>query len=289
MLSALLFAAAWIAPLGPPLHGRICRAASIRALAAPASGLDTLVQKLREAPADQLPALLSENIKGISSMGAQQLFMRLAELSDAAESDAERDEISALASTVATTLESLIAKAETALDADAADVQSVMALAADEAGEFAVPLPPAKRDAVRAAIREKGAGLGEGFVATARAYMDRASDDSLDGMVELLREVLQIYASEKLIVLTDGRIPDEAISTTLTAVLRSPASDWSSELRSRLLAADAAVEPVAFQSVLQDQMGEVVLGMPSGSNEQMVLAEFLNLLLSTTREVAAEA
>ena len=36
-------------------------------------------------------------------------------------------------------------------------------------------------------------------------------------------------------------------------------------------------------------MGEVVLGMASGSSEQMVLAEFLNELLAKTREVAAEA
>jgi hypothetical protein len=40
--------------------------------------------------------------------------------------------------------------------------------------------------------------------------------------------------------------------------------------------------------VLQDKMGEIVLGMPAGSPVQTVLAEYLSELLSRARAIAAE-
>ena len=49
-----------------------------------------------------------------------------------------------------------------------------------------------------------------------------------------------------------------------------------------------ALAMLELQSALQDQMGEVVLGMPSGSALQALLAEYLNELLERTRVIVAE-
>ena len=51
---------------------------------------------------------------------------------------------------------------------------------------------------------------------------------------------------------------------------------------------DASVGVTQFLGALQDKMGEVVLGMPSGSRVQGVLAEMLNELISKTRVIEAE-
>ena len=41
-------------------------------------------------------------------------------------------------------------------------------------------------------------------------------------------------------------------------------------------------------ALLQDKMGEVVLGMPAGSAVQNVLAEYLNELIGVARTIAAD-
>ena len=53
---------------------------------------------------------------------------------------------------------------------------------------------------------------------------------------------------------------------------------------------DAAVcSAEELVSVLQDKMGEVVLGMPAGSTVQNVVAEYLNELIGQARTTAAES
>ena len=59
-------------------------------------------------------------------------------------------------------------------------------------------------------------------------------------------------------------------------------------LRQQLTAEDAAASPAMVLGALQDKMGEVVLGMPSGSRVQGVLAEMLNELITRTRTIEAE-
>ena len=60
-------------------------------------------------------------------------------------------------------------------------------------------------------------------------------------------------------------------------------------MREQLTSADAACGSDEVVDALQDQMGEVVLGMPAGSAVQTVLAEYLNELLSKARMIAAES
>ena len=158
---------------------------------------------MRQAP-DDIPKVLAENLKSID----QRIFLRLAEMSDAEDDDYEKLRIRQLATLVASSLETILAKADEQMDADAEVVQLLLRVMATEGGEFELPVPPARLDALRASIRERIATLDEGFVGTVKAYMKKASEDGLEGMVDVLRVLLQMFAAERLRALTTIQLAD---------------------------------------------------------------------------------
>jgi len=245
--------------------------------------LDALITSLRSSTPDELPKLLAENLKIID----QRLFLRLAELSDLEEDDYEKLRIRQLATLVASSLETIFEKADEAMDADADSVQQLLRTMATESGEFELPVPAARLDALRASVREKLATLDEGFVGTVKAYMQKASDDGLEGMVDVLRVLLQMFAAERLRALTSAALADGgAPGAALAAMLEASPEEWDGVLDERVSgdAAECSAEDVL--NVLQDRMGEVVLGMPAGSAVQTVLAEYLSELIGKTRAIA---
>lgn len=64
--------------------------------------------------------------------------------------------------------------------------------------------------------------------------------------------------------------------------------EWDETLRAQLLSDNAVCGAEEFTTLLQDKMGEVVLGMPAGSNVQNVIAEYLNELIGRARAIASE-
>jgi hypothetical protein len=223
--------------------------------------------------------VLADNLKMID----QRLFMRLAEMSDAQDDDFEKLRIRQLATTVANSLESIVKETDKLMDEDAALVQEMLCTLADEHGEFELPVPEERLLALRATIRKCGTSLDEGFVATIKAYMKRSSDDGLEGMVQVLRVLLQTFAAERLRLLAVGQVgADVALETRFEAALDNAPELWDSVLRS------PDVSPDDLVNLLQDKMGEVVLGMPAGSAVQGVLAEYLSELVGAARTIAAE-
>jgi len=261
------------------------RGATRACVRAAAAGNDELVAQLRAAKPKDIAEILAKNINAID----QRLFLSFADAADAADNDDERDEIAQLSSTVATTLEKLLAKAAEAADADAESVQELLQLAADSQGEFEVPIPLERASAVREQVQAKLGGLDDGFVGTIEAYMKKADGDGQQGLTELLRELLQIYATERLLSMLEGANPvAEEVVSLLRATLQSPPAEWEAVLRTQFTGDGEAATPEMVLAALQDKMGEVVLGMPSGSRVQGVLAEMLNELISKTRVIDAE-
>jgi hypothetical protein len=106
----------------------------------------------------------------------------------------------------------------------------------------------------------------------------------MDGLLEMLRELLQLYAAEKLLSLIAPRLEaGSGLSAGLRAVLGASPREWDAVLRATISGDDPVCGPVELQSALQDQMGEIVLSMPAGSALQALLAEYLNELLDRTR------
>ena len=166
---------------------------------------------------DKLGDVLSRNLKSID----QRLFLRLAEMSDAEEDEYERLRIRQLATLVATTLETVIEQADAQLDADATAVQGLLRTLALESGEFELPVAAPQMEALRTALREQAGSLDEGFVATVKAYMKKASDDGISGMVDVLRVLLQTFAAERLRgFLTGSQVEtDEGVQGAMSALL----------------------------------------------------------------------
>ena len=136
---------------------------------------DLLIAKLRTAAPDQLPSLIADSMKSID----QRLFLRMAEMADEAGEGEERESIARLASDVANTVQRLIQLADEKLEDDGSKAQAILKVAASDSGEFEVPLPADRADAVRAAVRERGVALDDGFVATIKAYMAKADSDGV--------------------------------------------------------------------------------------------------------------
>jgi len=268
------------------LHGSALRWKQAQRCASPradTTAQDKLIGELRAATPQDLPQVLAANMKTID----QRLFLRLAEMSDAEEDEFERLRIRQLATAVTTTLEALLKEADAQLDGDAAAVQTLLRALASADGQFEVPVPPERVAALRTEIRGQLTSLDEGFVGTVKAYMQKASDDGLNGMVEVLRELLQAYAAERLAALVVGKF-DGSVGAAVRAVIEAPPTEWDATVRTLLASEDAAVGADELMACLQDQMGEVVLGMPAGSAVQTVLAEYLNEMITRARIVAAE-
>jgi len=241
---------------------------------------------LRASQPDELPKLLAENLKVID----QRLFLRLAEMSDVEEDEYEKLRIRQLATLVASSLETIFEQADRQMNADADVVQDLLRTMASEAGEFELPIPAARLDALRTSIRERATSLDEGFVGTVKAYMKKASDDGLEGMVDVLRVLLQTFAAERLLVLAGSQMgAGGASQEAIIAVLGVNPEQWEAALRARMCGDASECNAEELVGMLQDKMGEVVLGMPAGSAVQTVLAEYLNELLTCARKVAADA
>lgn len=245
---------------------------------------DKFIAALRAAPPQQLNELLANNMKAID----QRLFLRLAEMSDEEKDPAEKQRIGDFATLVTNSLERIIARADAQLNADSLAVQTLMKTCASASGEFDLPVPAERIGDLRALMREQVGLLDEGFVGTVKAYMKKADNDGLDGLVEVLRLVLQTFAAEKLITLLPQSSEDPGITQLLTQTLEAPPSEWEAVLRTALTSEEPPCSADQLQQALQDKMGEIVLGLPSGSTVQTVLAEFLNELIQRCRTVAGE-
>lgn len=230
--------------------------------------------------------MLAGNMKNID----QRLFLRLAEMSDETEDDYEKLRIRQLSTLVASTLETILAQADAQMDQDAVVVQELLRTLALENGEFELPIAKPQLDALRAALRGKSPPPDEGFVATVKAYMKKASDDGLESMVDVLRVLLQTFAAERLRSLMTGTQVEasEGVVSALGAVLDAGPENWDATLRAQTTSDDAVCTADELVGVLQDKMGEIILGMPAGSTVQNVIAEYLNELISRARAIAAE-
>jgi hypothetical protein len=251
---------------------------SISASSAPSGRLDELITRMRMTSTQQLAQLVAENIKMIDTS----FFMRLAELSDATEDRLEKARLSDLADTVARTLTSAVELTDRLADSKANQAQQIIALLADDDGEFVTPIPPAKLAAMRARMRAELDSLDENFVTTLRAFLKKCTDDNLGGMVVVLQKVLQTFASERILAMTRGLRAD--LREPVSAFLLADADEWALFLSRE--SARGAISCDEISMVLKEEVAQVVLELPSGSLTQTVVAEYLGEAIKVVDEAA---
>ena len=161
---------------------------------------DALIEELASLAPFELPAKVSQEAM-IRKVSAPEFFLRIAELCDEAEDDEERiNKLKALADNLSTTL-SAVAKRVIDREHQATEILAeVVAAAAEDDGEFLMPLNKEKLDSLRAAVKarlEEGT-FDETILRTINTVSKKAEKDNLPGVVALLRKVLQVYAAEVL-------------------------------------------------------------------------------------------
>ena len=153
--------------------------------------------------------------------------------------------------------------------------------------------------------------LGEIALSTVDAWAKKAQDDGLDGMVSILRKVLQLYASrvlrfdaalaaqqlaemmppdaaEKVDLSGDAPAlhPDHAAAADLYEELLAGDADAWPRLLSERLNGDGAVKKRNVLAIVQAQIERVVLLQENGSFSQRVSAEFLRELVQQVEKNA---
>ncbi len=272
--------------------------------------MDDMITKMMKAKPYELPNAVSKAIRVVSS---PRFFMRIAERADVATDEVEKEQLAALASNLVTTIEAVVSTTEDKLDDRAKDVENVVKAAAEpETGEFLVPLSVERLAAMRKTLLKiDPADQDEGFLSTVDAWMNKSHEDGLDGMVDILQKLLQMYAGEAIararvelmanvgaaIAGEDQAQADKVVaeekssgpspaSLLMDKLMKMDTDNWTVEMKS-VFAQEGkdSVSPQALTSEVQRTMEAVVLGLESGSMAQRVQAEYLKELVTRIEQL----
>lgn len=153
-------------------------------------------------------------------------------------------------------------------------VQTIVAAAAEPNGEFAVPLSAERVTAMRNEMVKQRELIDEGILSTVFAYMKKANEDGLNGMVIIFQKLLQLWAAEELITAGTG-------NAILERLLRADSADWDALIQQAAQAGEVDLE--VMQAAVQSCVERVVLQQASGSYAQRVQAEFLREVMGRMR------
>jgi len=262
------------------------------------SVMDDMITKMADAKPYELPNAVSRAIRVVSS---PRFFLRIAERADASSDPVEKEKLSALADNLVNTIQAVVSMTEDSLDERAANVEKVVKAASEpDSGEFLVPLSKERVDAMREAVEGlDDMALDEGFLSTVDAWMNKAHQDGMDGMVTIMQNCLQIYAGT---VISRARVQlqanvgaavsgeDQATADAAAKKIDAVASP-ASELFEKLLRVDSdtweaeiqATEGVSNDALVKEvqrTMESIILGLENGSMAQRVQAEYLRELVT---------
>ncbi|CAG9463403.1 unnamed protein product [Pedinophyceae sp. YPF-701] len=242
--------------------------------------LDQLIDLLMAAKtSDELAKLVGENILSFD----QNLWMRIAARAETASSEEERARLSDLARASMLLVEAMVKNTEQTMGQSGEVLQEVLAAGANDRGEWELPLPAEAVERMRAVLHERAeeGRVDEAMLANGFAWMRKASDDGLDGMVALIQKVLQLYAAMELSQGAGG----EGADALLGELLGAEEDAWEPRLRGAAEAGE--VTETALMEALQRRMEGAVLNLPSGSYAQRIQAEYLKEFETRAREVFA--
>jgi hypothetical protein len=242
------------------------------------AALDELIDTLMAAKSEQeLSRTVAENIFRFDP----KFWLRVASRNDSMQDPDQKERLKAVADSVMILVDTMVKQTEQQLNDSAAILGEILKAAADEKGEWYLPLEPNQVAAVRAALDKHSDRLDEALLSNCFAWMKKCQDDRMDTMVTLLQKVLQLYASKVL------KGPETAgPEGVLNEVVFAEEQDWGDIIRKS--AAGGDVTEAVFMEALQRKMELVVLGMQSGSYAQRVQAEFLKEVEARAKSVYRE-
>lgn len=265
--------------------------------------IDDMITKLSNAKPYELPNAVSRAIRVVSS---PQFFLRIAERADETSDEMEKEKLGAFADNLVNTIQAVVSMTEDSLDERAKDVERVVKAASEpDSGEFLVPLSKERVDAMRKEVQGLEDGdLNEAFLNTVDAWMNKAHQDGMDGMVTIMQKALQMYAGTVIsrariqlqanvgaaVVGEDQAAADaaakakksSAASALLDTLLHTDTDEWDVAIRKGI---DEEVTKDGLVSEVQKTMEGIILGLENGSMAQRVQAEFLRELVTRIEAV----
>lgn len=257
---------------------RLARGPRVRLSAATGAEVDDVIDKLMELPGYEVPGAVAKFLPAVSN---KDFFLRIAQKVDEANDEEQKMRYANLADAVVKTLNVLVESTEDKMDVAAKTLQQVLSAAAEDDGEFLVPLSAEKRDALKAAVTDNFSTLDQTFLSTVNSWMKKSQEDKLDGMVGILQKVLQFWASQALLSAPRSASEaggDDASFDVLRELLDLDAESWDSYLKEALNADAPRCSPEALLSTIQRRMEAIVLNEESGSMSQQIKAEFIQEL-----------
>jgi len=240
------------------------------------AALDQLIDMLGQARSqEELAKVVGENIMSFD----QRLWVRFAIRADGA-NDAEKKKLSDLSRACMLLVEAMVQATEETMQGGISVLQEILVAAADEDGEWKLPLPQSAADSMKKAMEERADRIDEALLASAYASMRKASEDGMDGVVNLVQIFLQLYAARELSQVPPGAQPEDAF---LAEALGKAEGEWGPAVRAAAEAGE--VSEVSLMEALQRRMESTVLGLASGSYAQRVQAEYLKEFEARAKEV----
>lgn len=145
---------------------------------------------------------------------------------------------------------------------------NIMTAAADEKGEWYIPLTEEQVQKVRKALDIYEAQLDEALLSTAFAWIRKCTEDRYDTMVALIQKVLQLYSARQL-----QTSATTGIEAAINEVIYAEEQHWGSLIHN--MVASERIGEAEFMEGLQKRMETTVLALESGSYAQRVQAEYL--------------
>lgn len=244
----------------------LCAASSNQDSLQETAALDELIDILLASTSqEQLAHAIAENALSFD----QKFWLRLAARTDTADEEGQ-EQLKSLATTVMQIVDAMVQRTDEKLSGSSEILEQILIAGADEdTGEWSVPLPAERVAAMKEVMVANYEYVDEALLSSCFAWMKKASEDKLDGMVYILQTVLQLYASIELAGV-------EGTSTALGTVLKAPEGEWEGIIRE--MNASGEISEESFLEEVQKKMETIVLGRSSGSYDQRILAEFLSEL-----------
>lgn len=240
--------------------------------------LDTLIDALLACKdANELGQTVAQNITSCD----QRFWLRLATRSDCSTSVEEREQLQSLAKVVMQLVDTILKKTNQQLNESGAFLQAILKAAADPStGEWSLPLSDGQIDAMSVVMKSEPEKMDEALLSNCFAWIKKASDDGLDGMVALIQTVLQLYAAIQLSQQL-SRPANDSVDAFVLTIITSAEKKWDEMLER----STSSISGTAFMDALQKRMEGVVLGLPTGSYAQRVQAEYLKELEDRAKRI----
>ena len=179
-------------------------------------------------------------------------------------------------------VDAMLKKTNEQLNESASFLQTILKAASDKkTGEWELPLSKESIAAMSDVMDANADKLDEALLSNCFAWMKKASEDNLDGMISLIQTVLQLYAAKQLGAVdqqqgeasssSSSSSSSSEVDTFVTQLLKETEQQWDTLLKSCV----EKYSESSFMESLQRRMEAVVLGLPSGSYAQRVQAEYL--------------